>query len=794
MTSSKPFSFACHQFTTAAIVFALICSVSALFFVSSSTAALDPPSVEWSKTYDYMQVTSAIQTSDQGYAIAGLARSSGTTLFKTDLSGNVQWQKALGGVVSLAQTSDSGYVLFCEDGAVVKTDSEGNILSSISAGLTGVVEGIATSDGGYILVGNAYGNGETYAWLRKVDVQGNILWDKGFTGGYHVSTVVETSDRGCVLAGNWKTDFWLARLDSNGNQQWSPTFSYGGITDSHFVYSMAKTQDGGFILAGAGDWQSSGGLVPWLVKITSLGHEQWSLPYGQYSQDAFSDVVQASDEGYLVAQAGAATLIRMDSSGSELWKVALPVGSGWASNYPSSGLIRTRDNGYVIAGTSWANTFFIKLSPEADLQAPLVTISSPKSKTYETNEVSLTFSVNERTSWLSYSLDGAQAVEIDGNITLTELTVGAHNVTVCVRDLAGLVGNSETVQFEIASRFPIEITLAVTTAAVAASVSFLLYVKREKLSEYRKRGLKSFLTKQSLMTIGSNRMAWTLIIISLCFTLVFAQLFFPYLYFSNSSRNRDSPFEVGVSYVYEQDSAAQIYSEVSRIKDLGFNVIRVNLVCDSVDPMDYSNIQTEVFFDAAGQLKLKVAAILNNHDGADNIDYYLDRWGQRLTYIQILNEPDVASSWEAGALFTDDEAGSRFEEIYSIVDNHQLPALLYTNFGPAFVARTNLPVKFSEKLDFVGYDVFMDSFLTLSPNLVQFLQKITNKEVIIAEFGMSTSDDQMQSDYIVKGLHLFRNMGLRGGWIVYWNSVGNNYGIRGRLAEQKVGEWIAQNA
>jgi hypothetical protein len=77
--------------------------------------------------------------------------------------------------------------------------------------------------------------------------------------------------------------------------------------------------------------------------------------------------------------------------------------------------------------------------------------------------------------------------------------------------------------------------------------------------------------------------------------------------------------------------------------------------------------------------------------------------------------------------------------------------------------------------------------------MIQLLQKITNKEIVIAEFGMSTNDDTAQADYIIKGLNLFKSMGLRGCWIVYWNSVNNVYGIRGRLAEQKVGEWIAQN-
>jgi hypothetical protein len=200
-----------------------------------------------------------------------------------------------------------------------------------------------------------------------------------------------------------------------------------------------------------------------------------------------------------------------------------------------------------------------------------------------------------------------------------------------------------------------------------------------------------------------------------------------------------------------------------------------------------------VFFSAVEELNITVALIINNHDSLDNINYYLDKWGEGLTYVQVLNEPDVASSWDMGALFTDDEAGSKFEQIYNTVEQHQLSAQYYTNFGPAFLVRTNLPIEFSGKLDFIGFDVFMDSFLTLSPRMVQLLQKITDKEIVISEFGRSTSDDNAQSDYIIKGLNLFKSMGLRGCWIVYWNSADNVYGIRGRLAEQEIGEWIAQN-
>jgi hypothetical protein len=780
------------------IVTLLFVTLVLFVFVPSSTAAPNPPSIEWRKTYEGLQANSIIQTSDGGYAIAGAALSLGeTTLVKTDSSGNVQWQKALGDAVSLAQTSDSGYVLFCENGDVVKTDPEGNVLSSFSLRANGGVrQGIITNDGTYIVVGNSIREGqENYVWLHKVDAQGNIIWDMNFTGGFHVSAVVNTVDRGCALAGNWKNNFWLARLDSNGNQQWSQNYVYGNPLDAHLVYSMAKTKDGGFILAGTGMWQSSNGMIPWLIKINAQGYEQWNLPYGQYPSDSFSTVVQTADQGYLVARPRTALIMRADSSGSELGQEQLGTSAIRSpSGYPASCLILSKDGGYVIAGSTSGSAFIIKFSSEADFQAPVVRISNPQSKTYDTSDVPLTFTVNDQTSLFSYTLDGQQAVAITGNITLTGLAVGAHNLTVYARDSEGLVETSETISFTVGARFPSEIVFVGLAIAVVASVCFLLYVKRRSLSDYRKSGIKSLMKKQNLAAITQNKMVWTLIIISLCFVLVFVQFFFPYVFYSSSSIRSNGSFEVGVSYVYERDNVEQIYSEVSHIKDLGFKVIRVNLVCDSNIPSSYLNTLSDVFFSAIRQLGMKVALIINDHSSPSEINYYLYRWGKDIAYIQILNEPDVASSWNMGALFTDDEAGSKFEEIYSIVEQHHLPAQRYTNFSPAFIARTNLPIQFSEKLDFIGFDVFMDSFLTLSPNMIQFLQKITNKDLVIAEFGMSTNNDATQSDYIIKGLNLFRNMGLKGCWLVYWNSADNDYGIRGRLTEQKVGEWIAQNA
>jgi hypothetical protein len=285
-----------------------------------------------------------------------------------------------------------------------------------------------------------------------------------------------------------------------------------------------------------------------------------------------------------------------------------------------------------------------------------------------------------------------------------------------------------------------------------------------------------------------------LIVITLCILFIFVQIFYPYQYYASAGRNANSPFQVGIHYVYEQDPLDQIYGQITQIHDLGFEAIRITLECNPLEYNDTQNLKLDTFFLATDNYGLAVALVIKNLEATDKVDYYLNRWGSHLKYIQVMNEPESSSTWSVGSIFTDDEIITNFETLYSTVEAHHLPAQLYTNFGIGFILRSNVPIEFSKKLDFVGFDIFMDSFLVLSPHFIQNLQKITNRDVVITEFGMSTSNSQAQSDFIIKGLNLFKNMGLPGCWLVYWNSAFDNYGIRGRTAQQTVGEWIAKNA
>ncbi len=95
------------------------------------------------------------------------------------------------------------------------------------------------------------------------------------------------------------------------------------------------------------------------------------------------------------------------------------------------------------AGFSQTVTFTVDGTP------PEVTILSPNNDTQYTSEVNLDLTINESTSRLTCILDGQQKATV-GNVILTGLASGVHNVTVYAWDTAGNFGASETVNFTVA--------------------------------------------------------------------------------------------------------------------------------------------------------------------------------------------------------------------------------------------------------------------------------------------------------------------------------------------------------
>jgi len=322
-----------------------------------------------------------VQTSDGGYALAGYTDSFGVGgdfwLIKTDPTGAVQWERTYGGAgeqkaYCLVQTSDNGYALAGynasagpKDFFLVKTNSWGIMEWSKNYGGGACIEEahslVQTGDGGYAVAGFNYSYVGYYFCLVKADSAGNMQWNKNYgVDGSVVQTaysLVQTVDGGYALAGtnsSGNDDFCLVKTDSAGNLEWSR--NYGG-TDGDYAYSVVQTSDGGYALAGDTNSYGVRGFDFLLVKTTPDGTLQWNKTYGEAGYEFADCVIQTSDGGYALAG-------DTDSFGAwvDFWLIKTdPAGTlQWSRTYGGPDIdfeacvIQTVDSGYALAGRTYS--------------------------------------------------------------------------------------------------------------------------------------------------------------------------------------------------------------------------------------------------------------------------------------------------------------------------------------------------------------------------------------------------------------------------------------------------------
>jgi hypothetical protein len=145
-------------------------------------------------------------------------------------------------------------------------------------------------------------------------------------------------------------------------------------------------------------------------------------------------------------------------SGSGISKVEWRIGnSTWLPTTFAGGLYAatwdttsTGDGNYTIYGRATDNAGLVTYDPVnvvVDNTPPIITIVSPENITYSSSSVGLTFTVNEPTSSIVYSLDGAPNVSAT-NTTLTGLADKSHTLTIYATDLTGNQ-NTATIVFTV---------------------------------------------------------------------------------------------------------------------------------------------------------------------------------------------------------------------------------------------------------------------------------------------------------------------------------------------------------
>lgn len=410
---------------------ALAALVSLFIFAPVSAATAVAPEVYWEATLDQSNMGYSVveSTYDNTFVVAGSTSGLIEKVFlsKVDQEGTIIWQKSFGGSIypvnvarSVYQTSDHGFIVAGwsridryngrDRVYLIKTDLDGNLewekrifVTDAKAGAFSVQQ---TSDGGYILAGFSLkaNADQSDIYVCKTDSTGTVLWEQTL-GGYqwdYAYSVQETTDGGIVLAGfteSGRKRMYLGKLDSGGFLQWEQAYY---STYDFQAKSMRQTKDGGYIMSG------HNGYNVCLVKADAAGKKQWEKTYGQGIGYSVSLV---KDTGYLIACRGSKiNLIRTDKSGNIIWQKDL--GDAGASG---NSALRTNDGSFIVAGELGGKAYLAKLKGEKE---SALHVSSPN--ILENSKV-LVYSVLKKDGELIQT--GTEDVKIKVTATGEEITL-----------------------------------------------------------------------------------------------------------------------------------------------------------------------------------------------------------------------------------------------------------------------------------------------------------------------------------------------------------------------------------
>jgi hypothetical protein len=219
-----------------------------------------------------------------------------------------------------------------------------------------------TADGNFIVAGHSDSfGGSTDFWVVKVDLAGNILWEKIYGGdGFDFGADIrQTADSGYIVIGDREfadnnQDLQVIKLDATGAIEWQKTYGDTGFDEFH---AIRQTSDGGYIVLAATESFGANNVDLWVLKLNVAGDILWQKMYDALNFDFGADIQQTTDGGYIVtAQTSPSDIgkdndvlvFKLSSTGSIQWKRL------YGGNDGDSPLAirQTTDGGYVVISTT----------------------------------------------------------------------------------------------------------------------------------------------------------------------------------------------------------------------------------------------------------------------------------------------------------------------------------------------------------------------------------------------------------------------------------------------------------
>jgi hypothetical protein len=235
------------------------------------------------------------------------------------------------------------------------------------AGNGGSYTVLSTGDGGSVISGSSISSSGLFdIYIIKIDSNGNKIWDfSEKTSPYEVHSIVETQDKGYIVAGEANSTImngiFLMKLDPAGKKAWTHTFNKAEHYSKNYI---SMTRDGGFIVAGSMFGANSSPSSLWdvyILKTDSEGKELWAGFFMGEDNDFASSISQTEDGGYIIAGTTESYvnegdphsfLLKMTESGNKEWFTTYENGPG--NEKPS--VIQTPDGEYILLADSLPNT------------------------------------------------------------------------------------------------------------------------------------------------------------------------------------------------------------------------------------------------------------------------------------------------------------------------------------------------------------------------------------------------------------------------------------------------------
>ena len=161
--------------------------------------------------------------------------------------------------------------------------------------------------GGYVLLGTertSENSSEDFSWVN-IDEKGNVIWKRnwGSLRSDIPEHIEQTKDGGYIIAGSrydggfLSFDGFVSKINPEGEMVW---MKYIGGNGREELFSVKQTSDGGYIACGftTSDTIFSFGQM-YIVKMDSLGKEEWQTYAGGPGKDYAFDIIEATDGTFL---------------------------------------------------------------------------------------------------------------------------------------------------------------------------------------------------------------------------------------------------------------------------------------------------------------------------------------------------------------------------------------------------------------------------------------------------------------------------------------------------------------